>query len=50
MLLDVMGRTGWTQFIVNLFGAALIVGVAYGAAWFKGHPWRKAKEVRHASA
>lgn len=50
MMLDVMGRTGWTQLVVNVFGATLIVGVAYGAAWFKGHPWRKSKEVRHAAA
>lgn len=52
MMLDVVGRTHWTMLWVNLFGAALIVGVAYGAGWFKTQPWKskKTKEVRHAAA
>ncbi|MBO9479395.1 OpgC domain-containing protein [Shimia sp. R11_0] len=52
MMLDVIGRTPWTMLWVNLLGATLIVAVAYGAGWFKTHPWKvkKAKEVQHASA
>jgi hypothetical protein len=26
---------------VNLIGAASLVLVAYGAAWFKSHPWKR---------
>ena len=41
VLLDVLGRTYLTMIFVNLLGFALLIGVAYGAGWFKSHPWRK---------
>ncbi len=42
--LDQLGRSAGTFALVNLTGFALLIGVAYGAAWFKSHPWRsKAK-------
>ncbi|SHH97628.1 hypothetical protein SAMN05443551_3857 [Marivita hallyeonensis] len=41
-LLDQVGRTGFSMLWVNLLGFALIIGVAYGAAWFKSHPWKRA--------
>ena len=40
-LFDQVGRTHWTILWVNLLGFALIIGVAYGAGWFKSQPWRK---------
>lgn len=39
--LDVLGRTYLTMVFVNFVGFALLVGVAYGAGWFKSQPWRK---------
>ncbi|MFY0616665.1 OpgC family protein [Shimia sp.] len=39
-LLDQVGRTHFSMLWVNFLGAALIVGVAYGAAKFKSQPWR----------
>ena len=47
-LLDQVGRTHMTMLWVNLLGAALIVGVAYLAAWYKSAPW-KAKRSPHAA-
>lgn len=38
--LDMTGRTVMTVWLVNIAGAAVLVGVAYGAGWFKTHPWR----------
>ncbi|MCE8554031.1 OpgC domain-containing protein [Ruegeria pomeroyi] len=40
VLLDLGGRDPATVLAVNLFGFALIAAVAYGAAWFKSHPWK----------
>jgi hypothetical protein len=40
VLLDQVGRSVWSMFWVNALGFALITGVAYGAAWFKSHPWQ----------
>ncbi|MBO9409260.1 OpgC domain-containing protein [Shimia sp. R9_1] len=40
-LLDQVGRTHFTMFWVNLLGAAIIVGVAYGASYYKSQPWKK---------
>lgn len=40
VLLDEFGRDFATVLFANLFGFALIIGVAYLAAWFKSHPWK----------
>jgi len=37
------GATYVSMTAVNLLGMALIIGVAYGAGWFKSPPWGKAK-------
>ncbi len=42
-VLDQIGRTTATTALVNLTGFALIILVAYTAAWFKSHPWRSKK-------
>lgn len=39
-LLDQVGRSHFSMAWVNLFGALLIIGVAYGAAWYKSQPWK----------
>jgi hypothetical protein len=41
VLFDEVGRTPWTMLWVNALGFSLIIGVAYGAAWFKSQPWKK---------
>jgi len=46
-LLDLIGRDVWTRLAVNSFGCAVLIGVAYGVGWFKGHPWRR--EVKAAA-
>jgi hypothetical protein len=38
--LDQIGRSPATVWLVNLAGFAMIISVAYIAAWFKSHPWR----------
>ncbi len=43
VLFDLFGRSHFTMLWVNLLGFALIIGVAYGASWFKSQPWRKKK-------
>ncbi len=40
LALDHLGRGVWTVAAVNLTGFALLIATAYGAAWFKRHPWR----------
>ena len=40
--LDVLPRGYISQILVNLAGFALLATLAYGAGWFKAHPWRKA--------
>lgn len=40
-LFDQVGRTHFSMLWVNLLGASLIIGVAYGASWFKSQPWKK---------
>lgn len=40
-LLDQVGRTHFSMLWVNLLGAAIIVGVAYGASYYKSQPWKK---------
>ena len=37
--LDVLGRGWFATLGVNLFGMALVVGLASGAAWFRTPPW-----------
>ncbi|WP_370400779.1 OpgC family protein [Sulfitobacter sp. JB4-11] len=38
--MDVMGRDTLTTLAVNAAGFAVLIAVAYGAGWFKSHPWR----------
>ena len=38
--LDQLGRSAATFALINLFGFAMLIAVAYGAGWFKSHPWR----------
>ncbi|WP_170337705.1 OpgC family protein [Ruegeria arenilitoris] len=40
VFLDEFGRDFATVLAANLIGFALIIGVAYLAAWFKSHPWK----------
>ena len=40
VFLDEFGRDFATVLIANLFGFAMLIGVAYLAAWFKLHPWK----------
>jgi hypothetical protein len=42
VVLDEAGRSLLSMIWVNALGFALIVGVAYGAQWFKLQPWRAA--------
>jgi len=42
-VLDQIGRSTATFALINLTGFALIIAAAYGAAWFKSHPWRSKK-------
>lgn len=46
VLLDVLGRNYASMFFVNMLGFALLIGVAYGAGWFKSQPWRQRAGVR----
>ncbi|MEM7519772.1 MAG: OpgC domain-containing protein [Pseudomonadota bacterium] len=39
-LMDIMGRDWPTTIAVNIFGCAILIGVAFGAGWFKSQPWR----------
>ena len=39
--LDYLGRSSGTVTAINLTGFAVLIGVAYGAGWFKTHPWRQ---------
>ena len=38
--LDQSERGIWITALANLTGFALIIACAYGAGWFKSHPWR----------
>ncbi len=42
-VLDQIGRTTLNVAMVNLVGFAMLIAVAYTAAWFKSHPWRSRK-------
>ncbi|MEM7717573.1 MAG: OpgC domain-containing protein [Pseudomonadota bacterium] len=48
-MLDQVGRTHFSMLWVNLLGAALIVGVAYLAAWYKSQPWKTKRSPNVAS-
>ncbi|MEM6636741.1 MAG: OpgC domain-containing protein [Pseudomonadota bacterium] len=39
-LFDQVGRTHFSMLYVNALGFALIIGVAYSAAWLKSQPWK----------
>lgn len=41
VLLDELGRTGWTIAFVNIAGVFGLIVVAYTAAWYKAAPWMK---------
>lgn len=41
--LDLSGRDVASVFIANMIGFAMIIGVAYMAAWFKSQPWKSKK-------
>jgi len=41
VLFDQFGKSHWTMLWVNGLGFALIIGVAYGAGWFKSQPWKR---------
>ncbi|MEM7302399.1 MAG: OpgC domain-containing protein [Pseudomonadota bacterium] len=41
VMLDVIGRSWSSVFVVNLFGFAVLIATAYLVAWFKSQPWRK---------
>ncbi|SET23395.1 OpgC family protein [Oceanicella actignis] len=38
--LDVVGRSPWTNAMVNLTGFAALIATAHAASWFKRQPWR----------
>jgi hypothetical protein len=40
-VMDLAGRDTATTLLVNLGGAAVLVAAAYGAGWFKSHPWKR---------
>ena len=40
VFLDQLGRDFATVLVANMIGFAMIIGVAYLAAWFKSHPWK----------
>ncbi|MEP5153927.1 OpgC domain-containing protein [Planktotalea sp.] len=40
VIFDIIGRTWMNMALVNAFGFTVIIGVAYGAAWFKSQPWK----------
>lgn len=41
LLLDLMGRGAWSFALVNLWGFAVLIAVAYGVGWIKSQPWRR---------
>ncbi|MGI9369332.1 MAG: OpgC domain-containing protein, partial [Ruegeria sp.] len=41
--LDQAGRDFASVLAANMIGFAMIIGVAYLAAWFKSHPWKAKK-------
>jgi hypothetical protein len=49
LVIDVMGKSYSTMWVVNLTGIALLVVSAYAISWFKSHPWR-APRIQQAEA
>jgi hypothetical protein len=43
--LDALGRNALTAVLVNVAGIAIVIGLAYGVAWFKSAPWNAAVPV-----
>ncbi|NVO55791.1 OpgC domain-containing protein [Rhodobacteraceae bacterium B1Z28] len=43
VVLDQTGRDVASVLVANLIGFAMIIAVAYLAAWFKSHPWKSKK-------
>ncbi len=41
MMLDLLGRTGWSFFLVNILGLSIVVLFAYWCTMLKRQPWRK---------
>ncbi|MEL6600659.1 MAG: OpgC domain-containing protein [Pseudomonadota bacterium] len=39
-ILDLIGRDVWTFWVVNCWGFAVLIAVAYSVSWFKSQPWR----------
>lgn len=39
-VMDVLGRETGIVLLVNAAGAGILVATAYGAGWFKSHPWK----------
>ena len=39
-ILDLTGRDVWTFWLVNCWGFAVLIAVAYTVGWFKSQPWR----------
>ncbi len=39
-VMDQVGRNVWNMTLANLFGFALLIGVAYCVSWFKSQPWK----------
>lgn len=48
VVLDLIGRSWLTVSLINIAGCAILVGVAYTAAYFKSAPWQAARHVREA--
>ncbi|MEM7440325.1 MAG: OpgC domain-containing protein [Pseudomonadota bacterium] len=44
-IFDQVGRNHFSMFWVNALGFAAIIGVAYGAGWFKAQPWKTKRAV-----
>ncbi|MEZ5825138.1 MAG: OpgC domain-containing protein [Geminicoccaceae bacterium] len=42
VVLDEWGRTQFTWAVVNIFGLASVIAVAYIVSWYKREPWRRA--------
>jgi hypothetical protein len=43
--LDALGRNALTAALVNVAGIAIVIGLAYGVAWFKSAPWNGTASV-----
>lgn len=45
VLFDYVGRNAASMIYVNLLGCLIIIGTAYGVAWFKSQPWKRQRGV-----